>query len=85
MRRIEYGGQEYLVHTRSGMKLIQALREFGIPVECDCKAGASSAKCQVKFEKGTMFLLSKPTALERSVLGDQVDSGFRLACQAQYK
>lgn len=85
MRRIEYGGNEYLIHTRSGMRLLETMQEFGIPVACDCKGAESSGKCTVKFERPVLFLLNNPTALERQVLGEKIEQGFRLACQALYR
>ncbi|HEY3368640.1 MAG TPA: 2Fe-2S iron-sulfur cluster binding domain-containing protein [Symbiobacteriaceae bacterium] len=87
MRRIDYQGQEYLIHTRSGMRLMDAARESGVPVDCDCnhKKGESSGKCALKWPKDTQFLLTAPTELERKVLGDQMAQGYRLACQAMYK
>lgn len=87
MRRIDYQGQEYLIHTRSGMRLMDAALESGVPVQCDCnhKSGQSGAKCAIKWPKDTQFLLTAPTALEREVLGDQLKQGLRLACQAIFK
>jgi ferredoxin len=85
MRRIDYQGKEYLVHTRSGMNLLEALRESGVPVQCDCDGEHSSAQCAVKWPKDTLFLLTAPTPLERKVLGDQLEGGYRLACQAMFK
>lgn len=85
MRRIDYQGEEYLIHTRSGMPLKVAMEERGIPVDCDCATKESSGKCEVKWPKDTAFLLTAPTSLERSVLGEKVDKGFRLACQAMFK
>jgi 2Fe-2S ferredoxin len=85
MRRIDYNGEEYLVHTRSGMKVIDALREQGVPVECDCKGNESTGKCMVKWPKDTAFLLTSPTEFERQVLGDKLGQGYRLACQAIFK
>ncbi len=86
MRRIKYNGEEYLIHTRSGMTLIDALREHHIPVECDCDGHSeSSRKCAVQWPKDTAFLLTGPTELERKVLGADLEKGWRLACQAMFK
>lgn len=85
MRRIDYQGQEYLVHTRSGMTVKDAIGELGVPVTCDCNGKASSAKCEVRWPKDTQFLLTAPTELERTVLGDKLQSGYRLSCQAMFK
>jgi ferredoxin len=87
MRRIDYKGEEYLIHTRSGLRLIETMRESHIPVECDCdmKAGTSSALCQVKWPKDTAFLLTGPTPFEQKILGTELDRNQRLACQAMFK
>lgn len=87
MRRIDYNGEEYLVHTRSGMRVLDAVREAGVPAECDCdsKKGTTGSKCVVKWPKDTAFLLTSPTALEKQALGDMIDKGHRLACQAMFK
>lgn len=85
MRRIDYKGEEYLIHTRSGMRVIDAMRESGIPVGCDCSAKESTQQCIVKWPKDTQFLLTAPTDYERKVLGDQLAQGYRLACQAIFK
>lgn len=86
MRRIDYQDEEYLIHTRSGMTLLDALRESGIPAVCDCDGREkSSSKCMVKWPKDTAFLLTAPTAFEKKVLGDQLNAGYRLACQTMFK
>lgn len=88
MRRVEYGDQEVLVHTRSGWKLMDSLREKGAQVTCDCnpKAGTSTGLCAVKYPKGEQFLLTAPTDFERKVLGEEkLEKGWRLGCQAVWK
>jgi ferredoxin len=86
MRRIDFKGEEYLIHTRSGMRVIDALLEQGIGAECDCSAqGTSSGHCTVKWPKDTAFLLTAPTELEQRILGDELSRGYRLACQAMFK
>lgn len=86
MRRIKYMDEEYLVHTRSGMRLLDALAEQGIPVTCDCDGVShSSEKCLVQWPKDTAFLLTAPTAFEQEQLGDRLEKGSRLACQAMFK
>lgn len=86
MRRVEYQGNEYLIHTRSGFRLIDAMRERGVPVACNCDQDATSNACEVKYPKDTAFLLTPPTAREQQVLGaDKLNKGFRLACAALFK
>ncbi|HLN61213.1 MAG TPA: hypothetical protein VK464_06620 [Symbiobacteriaceae bacterium] len=86
MRRIDYKGEEYLIHTRSGMRVLDALKEHGIGAECDCDGrGQSTSKCMVKWPKDTAFLLTAPTEFERKVLGGELEKGYRLGCQAMFK
>lgn len=88
MRRVEYGDQETLVHTRSGWKLMDSLREQGVAVTCDCnpRAGTSSGLCAIKFPRGEAHLLTAPTALEQKTLGpEKLEKGYRLGCQAVWK
>lgn len=86
MRRIDYKDEEYLIHTRSGMTVIDAIRDHGIATECDCDGVThSTEKCVVKWPKDTAFLLTAPTAFEKKVLGDRIGQGYRLGCQAIFK
>ena len=86
MRRIKYKDEEYLIHTRSGLRVLDVMRDHGIPVDCDCDgAEQSSEHCVVSWPKDTAFLLTAPTPLEKKVLGDRLNQGQRLACQAMFK
>jgi len=86
MRRIDYKGEEYLIHTRSGMRVYDTLREHGIAATCDCDGREkSTSQCVVKWPKDTAFLLTAPTPFERQVLGQQIEQGYRLSCQAIFK
>lgn len=84
MRRIQYQGEEYLIHTRSGMRVSDAMREMGIPVpEYTTRENVEAMK--VKWPKDTAFLLFAPTTLEVDLLGQEIDGGYRLADQAIFK
>jgi len=86
MRRIKYKDEEYLVHTRSGVVLLEVMREHGIGAACDCDSKQhSSEQCLVQWPKDTAFLLTAPTAFEQKVLGEKLGQGYRLACQAMFK
>ena len=86
MRRIDYNGQEYLIHTRSGMRLVDVMQEMGVPVVCNLKNPAENVEaCMVKFEKAQLFLLTPPTALEKELLGAKLNDGFRLVGETLFK
>jgi Na+-transporting NADH:ubiquinone oxidoreductase subunit NqrF len=85
MRRIKFQDEEYLIHTRSGHRLLASMKEQGIAVNCQCAKG-NYDNCKVKFPQDTAFLLVSPTALEKKVFTkDELDQGMRLACQALWK
>jgi len=86
MRRVEYEDKEYLIFTRSGMTLLAAARERGVPIECNCEGDHSDARCALKFPLDNMYLLTPVTPLERKTLGEnKIKVGWRLACQALFK
>lgn len=86
MRRIKYKDEEYLIHTRSGVTVLDVMRDHGIPVDCDCDGvKESTEQCVVQWPKDTAFLLTAPTPFERQVLGDRLNQGYRMACQAIFK
>lgn len=86
MRRIDYKGEEYLIHTRSGVTLLETIRDHGIAAACDCDGvSQSTEQCLVKWPKDTAFLLTAPTAFEKKVLGEKLGQGYRLGCQAIFK
>ncbi|MFZ5815559.1 MAG: hypothetical protein ACOY93_09705 [Bacillota bacterium] len=86
MRRIKYNGEEYLIHTRSGLRVLDVMRDHGIGAGCDCDGVQhSTEQCTVQWPKDTAFLLTAPTDFERKVLGDKLNQGYRLACQAIFK
>jgi hypothetical protein len=84
MRRIQYKGEEYLIHTRSGMRVADAMREMGIQVP-EYTTETNVEEMKVKWPKDTAFLLMAPTELERRLLGQELEQGYRLADQAIFK
>lgn len=84
MRRIQYQGEEYLIHTRSGMRVSDSMREMGIPVPAYTDRENVEAT-KVKWPKDTAFLLFAPTELEQELLGQELAGGYRLADEAIFK
>jgi hypothetical protein len=84
MRRIQYQGEEYLIHTRSGMRVADAMREMGIPVP-EYTTTENVEAMKVKWPKDTAFLLFGPTDLEETLLGQELAQGYRLADEAIFK
>jgi hypothetical protein len=84
MRRIQYQGEEYLIHTRSGMRVADSMRELGIAVPA-YTTPENVESMKVKWPKDTAFLLMAPTAVEKKFLGEELEQGFRLADEAVFK
>jgi ferredoxin, 2Fe-2S len=68
----------------TGTYLIDAARRLGAPLGTGCTRGkADCATCLLHVSIGA-DLLSSPSAIEHTVIGaEQLDQGFRLACQAK--
>ena len=62
-----------------GTSLLAAARAAGLLVEAPCNGRGTCGKCQVKI--AGMF--TTPGELERNQLGNRLDKGVRLACQAR--
>jgi uncharacterized 2Fe-2S/4Fe-4S cluster protein (DUF4445 family) len=65
----------------TGGNLLRCARESGVTVRSACGGLGLCGKCVVRVLKGAE-LLSPPTEAEREWLGEKLESGFRLACQA---
>lgn len=68
----------------TGTYLIDAAKRLGAPLGTGCTRGkADCVTCLVHVSIGA-DLLSSPGAIEQTALGtEQLDQGFRLACQAK--
>ena len=69
--------------TRPGATLLDQADEAGVSLESICGGAGKCGKCKVRVTDG-IDLLSPAGAMERKALTPgEVDSGFRLACQAK--
>lgn len=62
-----------------GTTLLQAMRTAGLIVETPCDGRGTCGKCQVKASGS----LTVPTEAEAASLGNLLEDGIRLACQAK--
>lgn len=60
-------------------KLLDAALDQGKPIKYKCQKG-TCGQCTVQVLLGTK--LSKPNEQEQNKLGNEVNNGYRLACQA---
>jgi len=73
-------GRSFVGALTPGVSLLQAALDQGADATYDCMEG-SCGTCAVRVVSGARFL-SAPTEAETDILGDRLDDGYRLACQA---
>lgn len=73
-------GRSFVGALTPGVNLLQAALDQGADAAYDCMEG-SCGTCAVKVVSGARHL-SDPTEEERDILGDRLEEGYRLACQA---
>jgi len=66
--------------VKGGETLLEALRRHGVPVTAGCGGLGLCGLCRVKILQGE---LSPPSTREAELLGQQLEKGWRLACQAK--
>jgi len=66
------------VHVERGTSLLRALRSMGIVLDAACGGLGKCGRCKVLAEG----ILSRPSRVEMKHLGEELDEGWRLACQA---
>ncbi|WP_367564317.1 ASKHA domain-containing protein [Acetomicrobium flavidum] len=66
------------VHVERGTSLLRALRSMGIVLDAGCGGLGKCGRCKVM----TDGILGRPSQIEMKHLGEELDEGWRLACQA---
>lgn len=77
------GGKTHKVQVYEGENLLESCLERGVELDYSCKEGMCDS-CMVKVLKGAENL-TPVTNNEKNVLGDLVEKGARLSCQALVK
>jgi len=71
------------VNVKSGISVLSAALKNRIPIRTRCSGQASCLMCKVLvLDEPSNAALSAPNAREERKLGDKLDQGYRLACQA---
>lgn len=82
---VSYGSDARTVQVRLGQRLMQALKEAGLPILGDCGGACTCATCHIYVEPGCLERLPTPGPNEAALL-DVVDEPLplsRLACQIE--
>lgn len=78
---VSQGDVIFEVSPAKGKLLLDAALNQGKPIQFKCRKG-TCGQCTVKLVQGP-GLLSKPNEQEREKLKNELDNGYRLACQAE--
>lgn len=79
--RLVFFDSEHELEIRAGDILLEAALRKGVSLSHWCRFG-DCGKCKVFVETGAENL-SAPTRAEAAKLGERIQRGYRLACQAQ--
>lgn len=82
LRRIllKQNGLEFEITPTNGQTLLQMAMNQAVPLDYKCQKG-TCGRCTVKIIEGESQL-QNPNHLEQKMLGNQLQDGFRLACQS---
>jgi 2Fe-2S ferredoxin len=73
----------HTVSVKSGVTVLSAALRHRIPFRTRCGGQASCLMCKVLvLDESSRAALSAPNPREERRLGDKLDQGYRLACQA---
>ncbi len=68
------------VHVLPGTTVLEAAARAGLTIDTPCGGAGTCGKCRVRFTQGA----DEPCApAERTLTADELDAGWRLACQAR--
>ncbi|WP_238650056.1 2Fe-2S iron-sulfur cluster-binding protein [Paenibacillus piscarius] len=70
------------ISVKPGVSLLEAVRKAGIVLPTRCGGKAGCMMCKVSVDDGEVGALRPPGDAERRKLGNQLEQGVRLACQA---
>ena len=80
MVKVTFRPQNITVDVPRGSTIYEASLKAGVDVGGICGGVGKCGKCRVRVIEGSV---SEPTDTERSILGEEVKNGIRLACQTR--
>ncbi|MBW4051200.1 MAG: 2Fe-2S iron-sulfur cluster binding domain-containing protein [Proteobacteria bacterium] len=85
LRVIDRDGQEHEVEAKSGLKVMETLRELEYGVAAICGGMCSCATCHVYVDPEWQARLPSPMSDERELLSElaHVQDNSRLSCQIE--
>lgn len=83
VRVTDAGGREHELEGLEGWRLMEVIRDWGVPIKAECGGSCSCATCHVYVADGWMEKLPPPSADEEDLLYSTLDKkpNSRLSCQ----
>lgn len=82
---VSHGAETHTVQARPGQRLMEAIRDAGLPIAADCGGCCTCATCHVYVSAADITRLPAPAANEAALL-EVVDEWIpesRLSCQIE--
>lgn len=76
-------GNEHEVQGPDGWRVMEVIRDNGIPVKAECGGACSCATCHVYVDESWLDKLAPPTDEETEMLDEafEIEDNSRLSCQ----
>lgn len=86
LRVIDRDGQEHEVEARTGLKVMETLRELDYGVAAICGGMCSCATCHIYVDAEWQARLPEPMSDERELLTElaHTEGNSRLSCQIEF-
>lgn len=81
MPKVFFSNKNKQVDVGKETKLLDAARKAGVTIKTRCQGNAACLMCKVIVQD--LNGLSEPAEKEIRKLGDWIDKGYRLSCQAK--
>ncbi|UAB91086.1 MULTISPECIES: 2Fe-2S iron-sulfur cluster-binding protein [Roseobacteraceae] len=79
-------GSEHTLEARPGLKIMEIIRDAGLPIEAACGGSCACATCHVYVAPGWIARLDPQDDMEVDLLdlADAVTETSRLSCQIEF-
>lgn len=80
---IDQAGREHALEALEGWRVMEVIRDWGLPIKAECGGAACCGTCHVRVEDSWQPLLAEPEDEELDMLDTLAasDARSRLSCQ----
>ena len=79
----DLNGKEHALDAIEGWRVMEIIRDHGLPIKAECGGACSCATCHVYVDSAWQSKLAEPTSEEEEMLDEAFDvqENSRLSCQ----